>query len=290
VTPTDSRPDGHNAVPAELAKPLREGFFEHRALRAAGFIITGVVAIAALVAVAIRLSGRVETGGWAERNQPVLMAVLVLTNLLFLAYVVYQERQVQGARRARHHRRLLGILTVSRTMGAETDPQAILDGITDICRKTYACDQVSLMRLDRDASALEVCSASGHRNMAEVLRSRTALGEGIAGWVAENRVPLILGPKVDPARFNGLKSRSHAVASAMIVPIILRDELFEVLSVSSRTKGARYDEDDLETLLVFAETAGIATRHAEQSTWMRQTIQRLDEELLRKDGGERLAA
>jgi GAF domain-containing protein len=75
----------------------------------------------------------------------------------------------------------------------------------------------------------------------------------------------------------------------MVVPIILRDELFGVLSVSSRSRRVRFDYEDLETLLVFAETAGIVSRHAEQSMWMRATIQRLDSALYEKGSLRRAA-
>src|SRR5262249_28098458 len=181
-----------------------------------------------------------------------------------------------------------GILTASSTSGAENDPAQLFEAITNICRKTYDCDQVSLMKLDSQAGELLVAAASGHRNVEEVRTARVKVGEGISGWVAEHREPIILGPRVDAERFPGLAVPKHRVFSAMVVPIILRDELFGVLSVSSRSRRMRFDHEDLETLLVFAETAGIVSRHAEQSMWMRATIQRLDSAL--QHGSARRAA
>jgi GAF domain-containing protein len=210
---------------------------------------------------------------------PNLPLVLVLTNLLLIGYVAYRQTMVIRTRRIRQHQRLQGILTVSRTIGAENDPAQLFEAITNICRKTYDCDQVSIMKLDSQTGELLVAAASGHRNVEEVRTARVKLGEGISGWVAEHREPIILGPRVDAKRFPGLVLPKHRVFSAMVVPIILRDELFGVLSVSSRSRGMRFDHEDLETLLVFAETAGIVSRHAEQSMWMRATIQRLDSAL-----------
>jgi len=211
-----------------------------------------------------------------EANLPL---VLVLTNVLFIGYVAYQQHRVMRTRRIRQRRRLEGILTVSRTIGAENDPAQLFDAITNICRKTYDCDQVSLMKLDVEAGELHVAAASGHRNIDEVRTARVNIGEGVSGWVAQHREPIILGPQIDARRFAGLQIPKHKVFSAMVVPIILRDELFGVLSVSSRSRRIRFDHEDLETLLVFAETAGIVSRHAEQSMWMRATIQRLDSAL-----------
>ncbi len=222
----------------------------------------------------------------APLNMPL---VLVLTNLLLIGSVAYRETVVLRKRRIRQHRRLQGILTVSRTIGAENDPAQLFDAITDICRKTYDCDQVSIMKLDAEAGELHVVAASGHRNIEEVRTARVKVGDGISGWVAQHREPIILGPRIDARRFAGLQISKHKLFSAMVVPVILRDELFGVLSVSSRSRRIRFDHEDLETLLVFAETAGIVSRHAEQSMWMRATIQRLDSELHERSTHKRVA-
>ncbi len=73
----------------------------------------------------------------------------------------------------------------------------------------------------------------------------------------------------------------------MVVPVSLRGELVGVLSVSSSEPGLIYSEEDLQALQVFAETAGICCRHAEQTDWMRQTIQRLDTALQERGPDER---
>jgi GAF domain-containing protein len=272
------------------ARPLTLGFFERHGWWGWVLGISILVAsVVGLLAAGLSFSWAPSFDSIGSSNQPVLMVILVLTNLLFIGYVGYQQHLVMRARRMRHHRRLQGILTISRTIGAESDPQQLLSAITEICRKTYDCDQVSLMKLDQESGTLQVCSASGHKNLEEVLASRVRVGAGVSGWVAEHRQPVILGANVDPRRFPGLQVRKHRVHSAMVVPILLRDELFGILSVSSRSRRVRYDDEDLETLLVFAETAGIVSRHAEQATWMRETIQRLDTALTERGAHKRAA-
>ncbi len=218
-----------------------------------------------------------------------LLGALVAVELLFIGYLTVQEKRVMGMRshlvrlqketieRMEHHYlRLDDILKVTRTTGASTDPQAVFDVMTRTCAETFHCDQVSLMLFDPKEGVLEVRSATGHENLNRVLGARQRLGHGVAGWVAEAREPLILGPHVDPARFQGLKNKVATLSAAMVVPIVLRDELLGVLSASSRAEGMRYDKNDLRALEVFAETTGISIRHAQQSEWMRETIRKLD--------------
>ena len=277
---------------SELDTPIRQSVLDGRGagtwiLGAIGFLLV----VGSLVGATYYLASNPasDSEDFLSRNQPVLMVILVLTNLLFLAYAAYQQHMVLALRRARHHRRLLALLTVARNMGAETNLQNIFDSITGVCRKAFPCDQVSLMQHDPESGNLVVCSASGHRDLSLVLGSELPVGKSIAGWVAQHREPIILGPRIDREQFTGFEPKAHNLSTAMVVPIILRNELYGVLSVSSRARKVDYDEEDLEALLVFAETAGICCRHSEQSNWMRQTIQRMDEELTRQDGSRRAA-
>jgi GAF domain-containing protein len=71
---------------------------------------------------------------------------------------------------------------------------------------------------------------------------------------------------------------------------VLRRELIGVLNVTSHDRRVQYTEEDLQALLVFAESAGICCRHAEQAAWMRDTIRRLDGELTARRSQEHRSA
>jgi GAF domain-containing protein len=73
----------------------------------------------------------------------------------------------------------------------------------------------------------------------------------------------------------GLEYRKHDLSGAMVVPVILRDELVGVINVSSRSQSVEFDADDMRALQAFAENVGAAIRHAEQADWMRATIRKL---------------
>jgi len=198
-------------------------------------------------------------------SAPYLALVLAVIYLLFGAHLTFHQHRVVNKRQERTYDRLLAILSVTRTLGAESDPQTVFDCITSTCRTTYDCDQVSLTVLDRPSKQLEVRSVSGHLNPQEVLGTKMDMGQGVVGWVAERREPMVLGTKVNRSEFKDFQSKAYTISSAMIIPIILHEQVYGVLSVTSRTKKVDYDLEDVQSLQVFAEYAGICVRHAEKS-------------------------
>jgi putative methionine-R-sulfoxide reductase with GAF domain len=229
------------------------------------------------------------------RSEAFLTVTLILTSLLFVAYLTHAQRRLmlhrresrrlqdQHLRQARlHSDRVSAFLKLARTLGTEISPQVIFDRITEICLATFVCDQASLMLLDRERQTLEVRSAAGHPSHLKIVGRRQKVGHGIAGRVAETGEGLLLGPEMDTGEFVGLEPRNYFTSSAMVVPIVLRDERIGVLSVSSRSPDIRYAREDFHALEVFAETAAVYCRFAEQSEWMRQTIRTLEHAIQEK--------
>ena len=249
-----------------------------------------ITTIGLATAILTLLGGRIETvWPWANTDL-ILLAGLSVAILLFAAYLTQQQRQVTGLRlelmRAnerssqkvrQYYDRLAALVNVSRVLATSTDPQAVFDSITTTCLETFDCQQTSLMLLNDQTQELEVRSVKGHDQMARELATLQKVGQGIVGWVAERRKPFVLGRDMGAPSIEGTASQETSLpAAAMVVPVSLRGELVGVLSVSSSKPGLVYSDDDLQALQVFAETAGICCRHAEQTDWMRQTIQRLD--------------
>jgi len=233
---------------------------------------------------------------WAN-TEYALVTGLSLTVLFFALYLTQQQRrlsrlrqeliQAQATAEVRNERsyaRLEALLNVSRTMASATDTRAVFDAIAEGCLATFRSDRVSLMLLDRQGAKLEVRSAAGNDDLARVIGATLRVGQGVAGWVAENRQPVVLGGEVNPGDYVGFRPQTRAPQAAMVVPIELRDELIGVLNVSSHAPDTRYTDEDLQAIMVFAENAGICCRHAEQAEWMRQTIRRLDAALSKTSG------
>ena len=225
---------------------------------------------------------------WLFSNAQMLVIVGLSLTLLLLAGLAHQMRYLRALRNQfeivqknerehaeRHTGRLYALLNMGRVMATQSDLQMVFDSITKLCIDAFGCDQASLMVFDKEADVLEVRAVCGKNVPEGVLGTRQPIGKGIAGWVAQKREPLLLTPSSTPIA--GLELRRKDTASAMVMPIILRDELVGVINVTSRTPGHEFDTDDVRALQAFAENIGASVRHAEQADWMRATIRKLQE-------------
>jgi putative methionine-R-sulfoxide reductase with GAF domain len=216
----------------------------------------------------------------------VLLGGLVASIALLVTHLTVQQRhftEIRGEvqhleqssveRERQNQARLKALLSISRLMGAVNNISEVFYGITTACIVVFHAQQASLMLLNTETNELEVRAATGHADAEGVKQARQKIGVGVSGWVAKARRPIILGPGVDMTRYKGLNVGNLDPTAAMVVPVLLRDELVGVLNIRSRDPKFRYTDDDLQALMVFAENVGTVIRHTEHVEWMRKTIQ-----------------
>jgi transcriptional regulator with GAF, ATPase, and Fis domain len=252
------------------------------------FLIVTVVLLTAISSLSVLpavISSRISSFWIFSKPQMLVIVGLSLT-LILLAGLAHQMRYLNALRaqfeanqrreRERAERqtaRLYALLHLGKVMVAQSDLQTVFESITKLCCDAFGCDQASLMLVDETGATLHVRAVSGRMVPEGMLGAKQPVGTGVAGWVAQKREPLLLmhGDQEVP----GLELRKRELSAAMVVPVILRDELVGVINVSARSKSVEFDQDDLRALQAFAENVGAAVRHAEQAEWMRATIRKL---------------
>jgi transcriptional regulator with GAF, ATPase, and Fis domain len=275
------------AIPAETGESIR---LEKQSMRNWYMLatFTALTTVALLIAVTPALSESI-TAFWPWGGSDVVLLVgLGGMILLLILHLTFQQVKVTGIRhqvqaievkatetRQQNASRLHALLNVSRMMGSVTDPSSVFQAITSTCLEIFDCHQSSLMLLNTETNMLEMKAATGHINREKLEKVEQPVGKGIAGYVALRKQPVILGNNIDPERYPGLKVQTMKLTAAMVVPIMVRDELVGVLNISSRAPDTTYTEEDMRALEVFAENAGTCIRQAERAEWMRQTIERM---------------
>jgi transcriptional regulator with GAF, ATPase, and Fis domain len=172
--------------------------------------------------------------------------------------------------------RLCALLDVTSLMAYDVGVESVIDRITETCAAVFNCDHVSLMLFNERSETLVVRAVAGEFANPNVLGAQQKLGEGISGWVADRREALLLAQGCDPADYPGLEFNSLTISAAMVVPIVLNDDLVGVININTLSEAVAYDEDDLRALQMFAENVGVCIRSAKNHDNMKRTIHELE--------------
>jgi len=83
----------------------------------------------------------------------------------------------------------------------------------------------------------------------EDIKDKVILGlnEGLAGWVAVNRTPLILEDTSKDQRFKNIPSTPE-IKSSIVLPIIHGEKLLGVLNINTIREYRRFNKDDIELI------------------------------------------
>jgi GAF domain-containing protein len=154
-------------------------------------------------------------------------------------------------------------------------PSKVFDGIAKVCLEIFEGEKASLMLVVPKTGQLEVQSAVGYGKK-NIIGERKKIGEGVAGWVAQNREPVMLVNPSDKSKYPGLKFEPRTISAAMVVPIMLNDKLIGVLNLSSRSPRAFFEEQDLRVFQTFAENVATWIHHTLQTRKMVERINELE--------------
>ncbi|MBX0329209.1 PAS domain-containing protein [Oscillochloris sp. ZM17-4] len=141
-------------------------------------------------------------------------------------------------------------------------PDTLDRDLLNVVAEATQADRASLMRYDPERRQLRIAAAIGiHTDI--VGQTTIALGDGIAGWVALNRRPLLLpnGPDV-PAHLSEYMHQ-HAISSALCVPMVIGDQLSGVLNLARQGDSPAFTSEDLWFAALIAErqAAALQTAH-----------------------------
>ena len=191
-------------------------------------------------------------------------------SLLFIAYVSLKERAAKATREILVKEKIAGtvlelereklqaLLEVNYILNSRLDKQKVFD---TICYGIAAClkaDQSSLMLYDSRTGLLRcvACHGGGYHL---ILNKEVKLGEGIAGWVAQQRMSLLLAKDVPRSKFINFTDKERRITSSICVPLELGGEVKGVLNVNIMDREDRqFDENDLRIAKIFAQNAVVS--------------------------------
>lgn len=160
---------------------------------------------------------------------------------------------------------------VTRVLDLDETLRLILDSALELLE----AEEGSVMLIDPAGDQLVVAVARTTNQ--RVTEAVVPLGEGVAGWVASHREPILISGDAPAGFFEGLASKERPISSAVSVPLVSSGELRGVLNVNDFAGRRRFSEYDLRALQLFAEHAAAAIRNARAYEQERKAVAQLEE-------------
>ncbi|HAH31447.1 MAG TPA: hypothetical protein DCL44_03930 [Elusimicrobia bacterium] len=185
-------------------------------------------------------------------------------------------------------RALLGVYEASRNIFSLIKLDELLPVMAGLSNRILKADDVSIMLMDHE-SRLAVAAAAGLDDDKRG-KTRLALGERVAGKVAQNQDPVIIdGPLDKDPRFSGIDSLRD-IRSAIVFPLVMEGRLLGVLNANRTVREAPFTSADLRYASVLcsqiAQAIHNATLYRALDNKIRE-IQRIQSQLVES---EKLAA
>jgi len=152
---------------------------------------------------------------------------------------------------------------VSKTLTSSLELNEILTKIMKKAKGMTKAETWSVLLVDEETGDLVFEKTQG-KKAKEIQKFRLKIGEGIAGWVAQEGMPIVVPDVSSDERFFGkVDSTIHfKTKSLMCVPIKIKDKVLGVLEVVNKTTGEPFTKEDLDLLMRLVDQTAIAIERA----------------------------
>ena len=151
---------------------------------------------------------------------------------------------------------------LGQALAFTSDLNQILDKVTDAALQQCDADEASIMLPTSDGKELIIAVARGGH--AEHIGKRIPMGQGIAGWVAQNRKPVTLNGEVHDERFTPINPRAD-IRTAVSLPLLVGNSLVGVLNVSIIRSHRPFTLGQIKTLNMLVTIASSIIENARLS-------------------------
>jgi sigma-B regulation protein RsbU (phosphoserine phosphatase) len=227
------------------------------------------------LAVPMRRKGRVigalnllseHSGAFTDRDEALLRQ--------FGAHVAVALENARLFRAERHYTETLETLAeIGREMSSILDLDVLLTRIASLTKRIIDYRTFGILLLNEATNMLEMKLAVryGEENAAKSIK----LGEGLVGWAALHKEPLLVSDvSKDPRYINLVED----VRSELVIPMLIKDRCIGVFDLESPELNA-FTKDNKELLTLLASQAAVAIENARLYEQVRRNEERIEKEL-----------
>jgi sigma-B regulation protein RsbU (phosphoserine phosphatase) len=229
----------------------------------------------AQLAVPMRRKGRVigalnllseHSGAFTDRDEALLRQ--------FAAHVAVAIENARLFRSERHYNETLETLAeIGREMSLILDLDVLLTRIASLTKRIIDYRTFGILLLHETTNMLEMKLAVryGEENSAKNIK----LGEGLVGWAALYKEPLLVSDvSKDPRYINLVED----VRSELVIPMLIKDRCIGVFDLESPELNA-FTKENKELLTLLASQAAVAIENARLYEEVRRNEDRIEKEL-----------
>ncbi len=184
---------------------------------------------------------------------------------------------IENARLFRSERQYIDTLETLAEIGREVasilDLDVLLTRIASLTKRLIDYRTFGILLVNEQAQILEIKLAVRYGE--EGAARNIKLGEGLVGWAAANKQPVLVADvSQDPRYFNLVPD----VRSELVIPMLIKDRCIGVFDLESPELNA-FTKEHLELLTLLASQAAVAIENARLYEEVRHNEERIEKEL-----------
>ena len=200
-----------------------------------------------------------------NKKQPRTQKELSSTTSKYISKIINMEKEISILEK------------VADVTSKNFDFNKILDKFLSIVMEAVGPDAASLLLIDKISGMLYFAAVKGSK--AEQLKKyKLALGEGIAGWVAQSGKPIITPDAQKDKRHKKQIGQEidYIAHNILCLPIKFEDEVIGVFEFLNKKTGEPFNNDDLNMISVFTPYIAAIIKNAQLLLENNQKIERLE--------------
>jgi len=192
----------------------------------------------------------------------------------FAAHVAVAIENARLFRAERQYVETLETLAeIGREMSSILDLDVLLTRIASLTKRLIDYRTFGILLLDETAGELELKFAVRYGD--EPGEKRMTLGQGLVGWAAQHKEPVLVSDVSQDARYVDLVPD---VRSELVIPMLIKDRCIGVFDLESPELDA-FTKEHQELLTLLASQAAVAIENARLYEEVRRNEERIEKEL-----------
>ena len=169
--------------------------------------------------------------------------------------LAFLERQIYN---------LTKLVEINNVINATLDIKKLLIVIMEIIKDIMQAEASTMLLFDDETGELVFKVALGEAGSELIEKYRVKLGQGVAGWVAENRKPVIINDVYTDPRFDPTfdKYTGFTTKSIVCTPLLFKGKLLGVIQAINPINRPLFEDEDLSLFKVFSNQASLAVQNA----------------------------